>query len=325
MPLDSFADILVDTGIRFGFIDQNRLKSPDRNKSWRVEEVVKKEGWLRENRFLLEAVSQAAFTNITSPIEALVKLEDMTVEQLRFVQDYTMLHTWNSNPVSRDSNDEVDFSAGGLMGKVRPIKGSDDWRDMETGRRYIAPSGGARRAVQLKFMPLGIDHRVAPLAREASRMLAIDMPRLCDTIVSHKQEGISSPVDFVYANARFHTAQLLHKHYGFRILKIWEDYHEVEGFSGWDDLKDKDTVSALVFATGDDVLNRVWDKANDVMEKVVRSAHIRNRSKYIQFEISLRKLAIAVSNTRRDVVDSKDIAQWWDIYRPQFEKHDVEG
>lgn len=324
MRLDNIADILVDTGIRFGLIDQNQLKSPDSSKNERIDEITKKKSWMKENRFLLEAVAQATFSTVSSPLEAFIKLEDATVEQLRFIQDYSLLHEWNANPVARDNRDEVDFSAGGLMGRVRNVGSAEGWKDMETGRGYRIHEGSEGRAVQLKFLPLGVDHRVEPLAREASRLLAIDMPRLCDTIISHKQDGIRQPVDFAYAYARFHTARLLHEHYGFRIHKIWEDYHDVTSFHGWDKLEGKDTVTALVFASNDDILNRVWDRANDVMEKVVRSAHVRNRSRYTQFEISLRKLAIAVGNTKRNIVDSKDVSEWWDIYKPQFERRDLE-
>jgi hypothetical protein len=169
-------------------------------------------------------------------------------------------------------------------------------------------------------MPLGIDHKIPVLGRETSRLIAMDMPRLCDTLITHNRSYEKDHFDFVYANARFDMARLLHDHYGFRIHSIYEDAHVIKTFNRWETLLEHETVTAILFATPDDLLLRIWDNANNVLEKVVKSAKISNKSRYMQFEIALRKLAIAVRNTQSEITDSVEIGQWWKIYQPRFEQ-----
>lgn len=171
----------------------------------------------------------------------------------------------------------------------------------------------------MHLLPIGVDHHVPTLARYSARLLAIDMPRFLDSVTTYKPGSYSTRINFLTGIGKYNAAKFLNEQYGFRISRIWSEYHEISKFPGWEELGKLPEVTVQTFATEDDLLNRVWIKANNILENVSRSAHIKNKAKFTQLETSLRKLAISARSTKTELIDSPQIADWWNIYKPPFE------
>jgi hypothetical protein len=291
--------------------------------------ILEREGWLNDNHTLIDLVHEAGGKKVTTTLDGLLEIESFTLPQIQYIHDNLIIRDWNREPYNIENRDKMLFSAGGIMwGGVHKSWYNDPWIDLETKEEFSNQKGESQNSAKFHLLPLGVSHHIPSLARASASLVAIDMSRILDNIASYAPHEKDRMIHFMYADVRFNAARFLHQQYGFRIAQIWNGPSPLKEFPGWTKLDTiqvtnkktggQEEIILRLFCTADDMLNRVWEKANDILDKVTESEKVKDLSRYKAFEMSLRKLGISVRCTKPEIVDTPMIAEWQKIHAPDY-------